>query len=290
MIHGSAEQVLTSRRGQQNYSGKVHLIFTSPPFSLNRQKQYGNYQGDRYIEWLAAFAPIFRKLLKPNGSIVIELGNAWEPGQPVMSTVPLRALLAFLKAGGFYLCQQFICHNPARLPSPAQWVNVERSRVKDSYTHVWWMAPKPRPQADNRRVLKPYSESMKSLIKKGRYNHGPRPSEHQIGTKSFLIEHAGAIPPNVFTFTNTNSSEGYQKYCREHALATHPARMPAELAEFFINFLTRPKNLVLDPFAGSNTTGCVAERLKRRWVAIEPIEDYVNGSKGRFPQLAKRYR
>src|SRR5262249_14579246 len=148
-----AEDVLTS----ETYSGCVDLMFTSPPFPLNRKKKYGNLQGRGYVEWLAGLAPMFRRLLKPSGSIVIELGNAWEPGRPVMSTLALEALLAFKNAANLNLCQQFVWNNIARLPSPAQWVNVDRIRVKDSFTHLWWLSPTDRPKADNRRVLKGYS-------------------------------------------------------------------------------------------------------------------------------------
>ncbi len=141
---GLAERVLVSSR-LAKYHGKVQLIFTSPPFPLNRKKRYGNRRGADYIEWLADFAPLFRKLLAEDGSIVMELGNAWEPGHPVMSTLALEALLAFLRRGRLHLCQQFICYNPNRLPTPAQWVNIERIRVKDAYTHLWWMSPTRRP-------------------------------------------------------------------------------------------------------------------------------------------------
>jgi site-specific DNA-methyltransferase (cytosine-N4-specific) len=199
-----------------------------------------------------------------------------------MSTLVLEALLAFLKAGNFHLCQQFVCYNPARLPSPAQWVTVERIRVKDSFTQVWWMSPSERPKADNRRVLKDYSPSMLKLLSSQQYNPGRRPSEHQIGTRSFLSNNNGAIPPNALTFTNTAATDDYLKFCRGNRLPIHPARMPVGLAEFFIKFLTAPKNLVVDPFAGSNVTGIAAERLNRRWVSIEPIADYVEGSKGRL--------
>src|SRR5205807_20948 len=140
----------------RQYHGQIQLIFTSPPFPLIRKKRYGNLQGDAYKKWLASFAEVFRSLLTPDGSIVMEVGNPWEPGRPVMSTLALEALLEFLKEGNFNLCQQFICYNPARLPAPAEWVNVRRVRVKDSYTHVWWMSPTEQPKADNRRVLKNY--------------------------------------------------------------------------------------------------------------------------------------
>jgi site-specific DNA-methyltransferase (cytosine-N4-specific) len=281
MYCGAAE-VLNDSRLARKYRGKVQLILTSPPFPLNRKKRYGNFQGEAYIEWFASFAPIFRKLLKKNGSIVVELGNAWEPGQPVMSTLALRALLAFLDKGRFNLCQQFVCYNPARLPSPAQWVNVERIRVKDSYTHVWWMSSSQRPRADNRQILKPYSRAMLKLLRSKKYSAGRRPSEHRIGTTSFLRNNKGAIPSNVITLTNTDNRNQYMSYCRAAGHAPHPARMPIGLPEFFIRFLTRPRELVIDPFAGSNTTGEAAEQLKRRWASIEPREDYIIGSRGRF--------
>ena len=185
-ILGQAEDVLQSPAYTEDLKGKVSLIFTSPPFPLNRKKRYGNEQGEAYLNWLADFAPLFKKVLKPKGSIVLELGNAWEAGRPVMSTLALKALLAFLERGEFTLCQQFVWYNPARLPSPAQWVNVERIRVKDAYTHLWWMALTDRPHADNRQVLTKYSESMEKLLERKSYNTGKRPSEHHIGEKSFL--------------------------------------------------------------------------------------------------------
>jgi len=298
MFRGVAESVLTSRRAKK-YHGKVQLIFTSPPFPLNRKKKYGNAKGDAYLKWLTSFAPLFKKLLTKDGSIVMEMGNAWESGSPVMSPLALKALLAFLEAGKFNLCQQFVCYNPARLPSPAQWVNVERIRVKDAYTHVWWMSSTKRPKADNRKVLKPYSAAMLELLSTKRYNAGMRPSEHKIGKKSFFKNNKGAIPSNVLLederiatnllkLSNTASVDDYLRYCREHELEPHPARMPIGLPEFFIKFLTESRDLVLDPFAGSNTTGAAAEGLKRRWVAVEARSDYISASKGRFAQFSRR--
>jgi site-specific DNA-methyltransferase (cytosine-N4-specific) len=237
-----------------------------------------------YVEWLAGFAGLFREFLTPNGSLVVELGNAWVPGKPVMSTLALKALLALQEQGHFYLCQEFICYNPARLPSPAQWVNVERIRVKDSFTHLWWMSPSDRPKADNRRVLKQYSDSMRKLLISGKYNAGKRPSEHHIGKTSFLADHGGAIPPNLLQIANTQASDNYQNFCRLNHLPPHPSRMPLDLPRFFIKFLTDEGDLVLDPFAGSNTTGAAAELLRRRWLSIEVQQDYAESSRGRFRQ------
>lgn len=62
--------------------------------------------------------------------------------------------------------------------------------------------------------------------------------------------------------------------------------MQPQLVEFFVKYLTSRGDLVFDPFAGSNTTGAVAERLGRRWVACEPVRDYVEGSRGRFAETS----
>lgn len=278
---GKIEEALESSKFNK-YKGKVSLIFTSPPFPLNRKKKYGNLQGEEYVEWLSNLAVSFKDLLKDDGSIVIEVGNSWEPGIPAMSTLALKSLLAFLEKGGYYLCQQFVWYNSAKLPSPAQWVNVERSRVKDSFTHIWWMSKVPKPKADNRKILKEYSSSMKKLLKDKKYNSGKRPSEHSIGKTSFFTNNEGAIPSNVLISSNTQTNTNYQKYCRKMKLIPHPARMPIDIPTFFIKFLTSPRNLILDPFGGSNTTGEAAETLKRRWIAVEPNIDYIKGSKGRF--------
>lgn len=281
MFLGESDQFLANG-ALKRYEGRVNLIFTSPPFPLNRKKKYGNRTGDEYIKWLSAFGPLLKRMLAPDGSIVIEMGNSWEPGVPVMSTLALRALLEFQSANDLHLCQEFIWQNPAKLPTPAQWVNVERIRVKDSFTKLWWMSPNKTPKANNQRVLQEYSKSMKSLLKKGKYNAGKRPSEHSISETGFLRDNGGAIPSNVLTYANTRSGDSYQLYCRGNNLQMHPARMPIELAKFFVNFLTEPGDLVLDPFGGSNTTGAAAEELNRYWLSIEASEEYVKGSYGRF--------
>jgi len=282
--------------------GKVQLIFTSPPFPLNKKKRYGNQQGKAYLKWFSNLAVIFSDLLTEDGSIVIEMGNAWEPKRPIQSLLPLKSLISFTqnKKAGLQLCQKFVCYNPSRLPSPAQWVTIERIRVIDSYTNIWWMSKTDKPKADNKKVLRPYSNSMKELLFKKKYNSGVRPSEHHISETSFLKDHGGSIMPNVIEIdqmhqesqkrlpenilriANTNSSDYFMMTCKEKGIIPHPARMPLELASFFIEFLTDPGDIVLDPFAGSNTTGFCAERLKRHWVSIEMNEEYGKQSKIRF--------
>ena len=284
MISGTIEATLTERLLEE-HKQRVNLIFTSPPFPLNRRKSYGNRVGDDYLQWLSSLAPRLTDLLTPDGSIVIEIGNSWDAGRPTMSTLPIQALLAFRQEADLQLCQQFVAHNPARLPGPAQWVTVERTRVKDSFTNIWWMSRTHRPKADNRQVLVEYSPAMKKLLASNTYNRGLRPSGHNIRGDSFLRDNGGAIPSNVLEFSNTRSFDPYRNYCIENNLPIHPARMSPDIAEFFIRMLTEEGDLILDPFSGSNITGAKAEELGRQWISVEPDHAFVIGSRGRFQAL-----
>lgn len=280
-LHGSASDL--SKEDISHITDKgINLIFTSPPFPLKRKKKYGNYNGQEYIDWLVGVVKHLLNFLDEKGSLVIEVGNAWEAGSPEMSTLPLEALLAIKKECGLHLCQSFIWYNIAKLPGPAEWVNIKRIRVKESFTHIWWFSKTPNPKADNRKVLQEYSKSMKQLLKNKKYNAGERPSEHVINETSFLKEHAGSIPSNVLISSNTASNTDYQNYCKQHEIPLHPARMPKEIPEFFIKMLTDENDIVFDPFGGSNTTGAVAESLKRNWISTELNKEYIDGSKGRF--------
>lgn len=265
-----------------NYTGKIQLIFTSPPFPLNRAKKYGNLNGEEYKAWLCDVIKSMVPLLTETGSIVIEVGNAWNAGEPTFSTLPMETLLEIKKECGLYLCQEFIYHNPARLPTPIQYVNIERVRVKDSFTRIWWLSKTQNPKANNRNVLTQYSKQMKKLLDSGKYNAGSRPSEHNISEAAFNKDNGGAIPSNVIIASNTNSQDPYLVKCKEKGKKIHPARMPADIPNFFINFLTDEDDIVLDCFSGSNTTGWCAEKLKRRWIGIEADKDYYQCSKYRF--------
>jgi DNA modification methylase len=260
-------------------SDSVALVLTSPPFALRRQKAYGNVSAEDYVEWFWPFAEEVHRVLRPDGSFVMELGGTWNPGSPTRSLYQYELILRLAKL--FHLAQDFYWFNPARLPTPAEWVTVRRTRVKDAVHQVYWLSKTENPQADNRRVLRPYSDSMLRLLKDG-YKAARRPSQHEISTK-FNRDNGGAIPPNLLTIPNTRSNEEYLRHCKAAGLPVHPARFPAAVPEFFIRFLTEPRQLVLDPFAGSNVTGYMAERLDRKWISVELRQDYVEGSRFRFP-------
>lgn len=257
----------------------VALVVTSPPFALTRKKRYGNVSAEEYADWFEPFAAEIHRVLSPTGSFVIELGGAWNSGKPTRSLYQYELILRLGRR--FHLAQDFYWYNPARLPTPAEWVTVRRTRVKDAVSLIWWLSKTEHPAADNRRVLRPYSDSMRRLLDTG-YKGGRRPSEHVISADAFSRDNGGAIPPNLLEVSNTRSNETYLRLCKSNDMAPHPARFPAELPEFFVKFLTEPGDLVVDPFAGSNVTGAVCEQHGRRWLTSELRDDYVTGSRFRF--------
>lgn len=258
----------------------VDLIMTSPPFGLVRKKDYGNVEANEYVDWFKPFGEAFFRVLKETGSLVIDIGGAWNKGYPTRNLYHFKLLIMLCEEFGFHLAQDFYWWNPAKLPTPAEWVTVRRIRVKDAINTVWWLSKTEWPKASNRRVLQPYSPSMQQLLQKG-YRAKKRPSGHDISDK-FNTDNGAAIPPNLLAIPNTESNSFYLRYCEENGLKPHPARYPAELPEYFIRMLTDTNDVVVDPFAGSCVTGEVCERINRRWACIELLEEYCKAGLGRF--------
>lgn len=264
-------------------NGSVNLVLTSPPFALQRKKEYGNEDQGDYVEWLLNFARLVHEKLRDDGSFVLDLGGAYQKGVPARSLYNFRVLIRCCDELGFFLAEDFYWFNPSKLPSPIEWVNKRKMRAKDSVNTVWWFSKTEWPKADVTKVLTAYSDRMKKLLEDPEAFYSPkkRPSGHDIGT-GFGTDNGGAIPPNLLQIPNSDSNSQYLADCKSLDLRAHPARFPAKLPEFFIRMLTDPGDLVVDIFAGSNTTGMVAEIEGRRWAAFEADVEYLAASAFRF--------
>ena len=268
--------------------GSINLVMTSPPFALLRQKSYGNRAQEEYVDWLCSFGERVHRKLTDDGSFVIDLGGSYNKGNPTYSLYQYRVLIKMCDEVGFHLAQPFYWHNPSALPAPIEWVNKRKIRVKSSVDTVWWLSKTPWPKADVKNVLVPYSPRMKHLIdhpeefvKEQGYE---RPSGHVMKRATWAKDNGGAIPPNLLQLTNCDSNGHYLRYCKAAGIKGHPARFPPSLPEFFIKLLTDEEDVVVDIFAGSNTTGQVAESLRRRWVSFELDQGYVAASSFRFAE------
>jgi site-specific DNA-methyltransferase (cytosine-N4-specific) len=261
----------------------VDLVITSPPFALQRQKEYGNLEQGSYVEWLLKFTIEVKRVIKEKGSFVLDLGGAYQKKRPVRSLYNYRLLIRMCDEQGWNLAEEFFWYNPAKLPSPIEWVNKRKIRVKDAVNTVWWLSKTDFPKTNLKSVLAPYSDRMKKLLEDSSKFYTPkkRPSGHDISAR-FNGNNGGAIPPNLLQIPNTDSNSKYLRLCKVAKIKAHSARFPEKLPEFFITFLTDPGDLVLDIFAGSNTSGAVAERLGRKWLAFELDHSYLAASVFRF--------
>lgn len=264
----------------------VDLVITSPPYALEFKKEYGNEPQDKYVEWFVPFAEQVKRVLRPTGSFVVNIAGAWQKGHPVRSLYHFKLLVELVETVGFFLAQEVYWYNPAKIPSPTEWVNVRRMRVKDSVEPCWWLSKTEEPKASNLNVLVPYSADMKRLIKNG-FKPKLRPSGHRP-TAGWQKDHGGAIPGNFLTMGNNDSNGRYIASITERGLKVHPARFPVQLPEWFIRLLTDEGDVVLDPFGGSMTTGWAAERLGRAWLGFELDAEYVETAKFRFYDTVER--
>jgi site-specific DNA-methyltransferase (cytosine-N4-specific) len=271
----------------------INAVVTSPPYALHFKKEYGNAAKHDYVEWFLPFAREIFRVLTPDGSFVLNIGGSYNEGVPTRSLYHFKLLIALVERVGFHLAQECFWFNPAKMPMPAEWVTVRRVRVKDAVEYVWWLAKTPWPKANNRAVLRPYSKDMERLNLRG-VRRTTRPSGHNIKPGFSALSPGGSIPPNVveaelptdmLKFGNNAANDVYTERCKEAGIKIHPARFPAALPEFFLRLLTEEEDVVLDPFAGSNTTGAVAEMLRRRWIAVEKVRTYLEASKFRFSRL-----
>jgi site-specific DNA-methyltransferase (cytosine-N4-specific) len=280
-------------------TGQVNLVVTSPPYALHFKKEYGNKNKKEYIEWFLPFASEIHRILRDDGSFVLNIGGSYNQGTPTRSIYHFKLLIALVEEIGLHLAQECFWYNPAKMPMPAEWVTVRRIRVRDSVEYVWWLSKTPWPKASNRAVLKEYSEDMIRLNRNG-VRGTVRPSGHVIRRSFDKIDAGGSIPSNVteaefdhvpesmLKMGNNAANDTYTKHCKERGIKIHPARFPALLPKFFIKLLTEPNDLVVDPFAGSNTTGAVAETLGRSWIACEAVEEYLKASTFRFEESEKQ--
>ena len=274
-------------------AGCLNLVVTSPPYALHFKKEYGNEHKDRYVEWFLPFAREIRRVLAADGSFVLNIGGSYNKGTPTRSIYHFKLLVALVEEIGFHLAQECFWYNPAKMPVPAEWVTVRRVRVRDSVEYVWWLSKTPNPKASNLNVLREYSEDMIRLNRNGARG-AVRPSGHVIRESFDKIAAGGSIPANVveaefgdfpesmMKMGNNAANDAYTRRCKEEGINIHPARFPALLPKFFIKLLTDPGDLILDPFAGSLTAGAVAERLGRRWMAGEAVEEYLRAGRFRF--------
>lgn len=257
----------------------IAVCITSPPYPLARARAYGNVSADDWVDWICRhLEPIVRRLL-PGGSIAVNISNdVFEPGLPSRHLYRERFVIAMYERLGLHKMDEIIWENPSKAPGPYQWASRKRMQLNTGYEPVYVFCADPlKSFADNRRVLQPHTEQHMRLIQSGGEKRSRINSDgaYRIKAGAFGQPTEGRIPKNVLSYGhNCKDQRTLQSLARAQGLPVHGASMPLALVIFLVQYLSRPGDLVVDPFGGTLTTAKACEMLGRRWMVSEIMAEY----------------
>lgn len=241
-----------SRVVLQDYEEQVDLIVTSPPYADARHKHYDSVHPDDYADWFLSFHEPFYKALKPTGSLVINIKDKVVDG--VRHRFVWRTIEALCDRGWFSI-EDYLWHKPN--PMPGHWP----TRLRDGWEYCFHLAKSKRPYFNADAVRQPVGNWAESRLKKlGNNDLSRHNSVNDSGFGRDISKWVGketVLPSNVLSLPLVGKNKG------------HPAVFPVGLPLFFIKLLSPEDGLVVDPFAGSGTTGIAALSTGRRSVLID---------------------
>ncbi|HHX37453.1 MAG TPA: site-specific DNA-methyltransferase [Clostridiaceae bacterium] len=260
----------------------IDLIVTSPPYA--DQRDYGatntKIKADGYVEWFRPKAEQMYRILKRNGSFVLNINDKVVDG--FQHLFVFKLVITLCDEIGFNLVRDYIWYNPATPPNV--YSTGKYGRTKKSHEYCFWFSKSDEWTFNLDPIRTPYKKGMKKFLNgegKGERSQNTRPSTHNFDCEKVWTNHGGADPGSVISIANTNSNDSFLRLCKEKGI-THPARFPKRLVEFFILAGSNEGDIVLDPFSGSGTTAVVAAKNNRRWIGIDANQAYCELSKERM--------
>lgn len=258
-------------------SDSIDLIMTSPPYA-DQIKDYGEkvkrIKPNEYNAWFLPRAREFFRVLKPEGSFVLNISDKTDGC--FQNLFVFRLIIALCDEIGFHLVRDYIWYNPATPPNIFS--SGTKGRTKKSHEYCFWLSKSEKWTFNMDPIRKPYCKNMMDIIdgkvvKRGGRENNTRPSGHNFDLSHAWNNKGGADPGSVITVSNTASNNLVQRICKELGIK-HPARFPEKLVEFFILSGSNPGDIVMDPFAGSGTTGVVAHKNGRKYLCIDINQDF----------------
>jgi site-specific DNA-methyltransferase (adenine-specific) len=258
-----------SRKVLADYAGKVDLIVTSPPYADARRNHYDSIHPDKFVKWFLTFHEPFFNALKPAGSLVLNIKDKVVDG--VRHRYVWQTIEA-LSAHGWFAIDDYLWHKPN--PMPGYWP----TRLSDGWEYCFHLSKSPRPYFNSDAVRKPIGDWVGSrLTKLGKNDLTRQNSGNASGFGRDISKWIGketVLPSNVISLALVGKNRG------------HPAVFPVDLPLFFIKLLCPPDGLVVDPFAGSGTTGLAAISQNRRCLLIDNNASYCQVAQRRLSEEA----
>jgi DNA modification methylase len=242
----------------------IDLIVTSPPYADQRKHTYGGIHPDRYIEWFLPKSSEFLRVLKPDGTFVLNIKERVVEGE--RHTFVLELILEMRKQGWLWT-EEFIWSK--KNCYPGKWPN----RFRDSWERCLQFNKTKKFKMDQDAVMVPVGEWSKTRLKNLNQTDLIRDeSKTKSGFGKKIANWIGrgmAYPTNVL---NMATECGYKQ---------HSATFPVALPEWFIKLFADRDGVVLDPFMGSGTTAIAAIKNKRHFIGIEKEPEYCRNAKER---------
>jgi len=267
----------------------IVLCLSSLPYPLAKPRAYGNPTAETYVDWACKLLEPVAKHLVLGGTIALNISNEiFVKGSPARSLYVEHLVIALCQRLGLHLWERMVWENPSKPPGPLQWASLTRQQLNAKYEPIYCFTNDPKLlRSDNRRVLETHTKRQLALMKAGgeqrttSYGDGA----HRLRPGSYGRVTPGRIPGNVLTIAHRCADkEAARREAIAQGLPTHGAAMPLKLAQFLIEFLTEPGDLVVDPCGGWMTTGKAAEVTCRPWLCTELMGEYVLGAANRFRQ------
>lgn len=274
-------------------TGDIQLCLTSPPYPIRIARAYGKIEVSEYTQFICTMLrPIVNKLAK-GGNIALNISNdIFEENSPSRSTYMERLIIALEDELGLSLMDRLIWESN-KMPGPMLYASGTRQQLNKTWEPVLWFTNDPISCiADNRRVLQPHTEDHKKYMASGgaktSYTYGDGAYVRRKGDFSNITK--GKIPRNILKYSNYCKTGREANNLAKHlGIAPHAAKMPYSLANFLVNFLSKPGGLVVDLFGGTLTSAEAAENNGRQWVVVERIWEYIRQSFVRFKQVDDLY-
>lgn len=235
----------------------VNLIVTSPPYADSRKSTYGGIHPDKYVEWFLPIATELRRVLKPEGSFVLNIKEKAVNGE--RHTYVIELILE-LKKQGWLWTEEYLWHK--KNCAPGKWPN----RFRDSWERCLHFNKQKSFAMYQEAVMVPMGDwakkRLQNLSDTDKIRDTSKAGSGFGKNVSNWLERDMAYPTNVLHLAT------------ECANKNHSAAYPEDLPAWFIKLFTQPGDLVLDPFLGSGTTCVAAKKLGRDYLGIEIKEEY----------------
>jgi len=242
---------------QKMPSESVNLIVTSPPYADSRKKTYGGISPDEYPDWFLAIALELKRVLKSEGSFILNIKEKVVNGQ--RHPYVLRLILGMQEQGWLWT-EEYIWHK--KNSYPGKWSN----RFRDSWERCLHFNKQKKFKMYQESVMVPMGSWAKTRLKNLSETDKSRDNskvESGFGKNiSNWLERTTAYPTNVLHLATECGNK------------KHSAAFPKSLPSWFIKLFTEPGDIVLDPFLGSGTTCAAAKELGRSYIGIELKEEY----------------